>query len=539
MQQMVALGTLAFASLLFGTHSIHRLVVFVATMFVVAIAMSPSNYVGNQVVGVCGIVLATLGCGIGARLQQNSSGLKWFLLGIVVAACTNALEGLLQWFGIADALWPWVVDTGRRGLAYGAFRQSNLFATFLCVGIVCTTWLVHLRRLSTAMAWVLVFVLACGVATSHSRTGGLELAALCIGGVIWHKQQTNEITRLCVGPLFIYGLATWFLTIAARLLEFEFMSAAEKMANAFTDVRLVLWQNAAILIAERPWSGWGWFGVGYGHYVTLFEHRFSNLLDDAHNLPLQLAVEFGIPFTFVFMGVLVFSTYKGKPWLVLHPSSSTQTDQPRNRSFAWAILFMIIGLHSMLEKPLSYFGFIFLAGFATGYLLILPDEKAIKPWYDAVISMMLKACAAILITLSLVAWDQYSYILQIYEAPFNDRDARRVAIANASDAWLFDGYLDFIKIGITHVTPENALEVKKSTEKLLHFSAEPQVIQPLLLSLWYLHETENLKFHALRFCRAFPIQFGRWNDFYRGHPILRDSGNLSPACEPQSVVSSS
>ena len=532
MQQIVALGCLAIASLLFGISSISVVPVTIIVAFVVAIIAAPAQYHGGQIAGIAGVVLACLGCCVGGNLQRNPSGLAWLLVAVVGAAFINALEGLLQWFGLANELWPWVVETGRRGIAFGAFRQTNLFATFLCSGVVCAAWLLHLRRITNAMAWFLLFVMVFGVAASGSRTGGLELAALSVAGLVFRKQQTGEVTRVLVGSVFLFGLATVVLPFAANLHGFGFVSGAERVANVSKDARLLIWSNVLSLIQERPWTGWGWLGMGYGHYVTLYGHRFNELLDHAHNLPLQITVEFGLPFALTFFGVLGWAVYTGKPWLVIYSPPCEKEELAPNRSFAWALLLLIVGLHSMLERPLWYFGFLFLTGFAVGYLLLQPSEKSIEKIYGIWSIRLATAGAVTLILLALVAWQQYDKMLQIYKAPFNDHEAQLVAINNASEAWLFRGHLDFIKIGMVDVTLENAKEVKQSAESLLHFSAEPIVIQPLLLSLWYLHETNELKLQAVRFCRAFPASFQRWSQFYATHPILQASGNLTKFCQP-------
>ncbi|WP_258305060.1 O-antigen ligase family protein, partial [Escherichia coli] len=60
--------------------------------------------------------------------------------------------------------------------------------------------------------------------------------------------------------------------------------------------RATLWSNVLELIAQRPWAGWGWGELDYAHYIHPFAgERFCVLLDNAHNLPLHLAVELGLP----------------------------------------------------------------------------------------------------------------------------------------------------------------------------------------------------------------------------------------------------
>ena len=61
--------------------------------------------------------------------------------------------------------------------------------------------------------------------------------------------------------------------------------------------------------------------------------------------------------------------------------------------------------------------------------------------------------------------------------------------------------------------------MRQRTEKLLHFSAEPPVIVPLLASLKLLGDTSAIQFHAERFCRAFPAAYARWRQGAGGEAI--------------------
>ena len=57
------------------------------------------------------------------------------------------------------------------------------------------------------------------------------------------------------------------------------------------------------LIAQKPWLGWGWGELDYAHFITLYPGaRFCDILDNAHNLPLHLAVELGVPLAVVLCG---------------------------------------------------------------------------------------------------------------------------------------------------------------------------------------------------------------------------------------------
>lgn len=502
-------------------------------------AMTPNPYLGRQIAGAAGLLFFGLACHTGAHFRSKSGGLSWLLFAIVVAAIINAVEGLLQWFGLVGELYHWVIEPERRGIAFGALRQTNLFATFMCVGSVCTIWLVHRSRLTESMAWFISVILMFAVAASASRTGMLEVIALALSAFVFKKQQSPVASRLMVGQLVLLGLASIFLPVVAEWHGFGFSSGAERVSHTAQDLRLVIWSNTTQMIFEHPWLGWGWRETGYGHYMTLFMRRYDGLLDHSHNLPLQIALEFGLPIAVLFCGLLLRAIYWIKPWGRLSSNNRELSPPLPERQFAWIILLFIVGIHSMLEYPLWYAGFLFLTGLFLGYLLPVSSvEKSLNNY--TIFSIGIAVVVAVsLICLAIVAWRQYVTLLPIYKTPFtNNRDIHRAAVASAinqaSGAWLFREQLEFAALGLIVVTPKNAAEVRQRAEKLLHFSAEPMVIQPLLLSLWYLHDADALRFHTKRFCHAFPLAFERWRQAYARHPMRDAAGDLSEACRPKS-----
>ena len=112
--------------------------------------------------------------------------------------------------------------------------------------------------------------------------------------------------------------------------------------------------------------------------------------------------------------------------------------------------------------------------------------------------------------LSIFAYNQYSLVLKIYDVGFGDKVARRSVIMSASDSWLFEEYQKFSALEFIDLDKDNAIELKKSMEKLLHFSAEPRVIRPLLSVLWNLQDVDEFNFHISRFCIVFPSAFLKW-----------------------------
>lgn len=535
MQQLYMLAVLSVAAILFGLSSVSPWIFVMLAGGALTMMLTPNPYWGRQVAGVSGLLMLGLACHVGRHLRSSPDGLVALLYALVAAAFINAVEGLLQWSDLLGELYRWVVAPEQRGIAYGAFRQRNLFATFLCIGSICTVWLVQLRRLSESMAWFLVSVLMLGIAASGSRTGVVEVLALALLAIFMRKRHAVSVARLLVGQVGILAIAMVLLPLIANALGFEFVAGATRAVQTGQSARLAIWNNAIELIAQRPWSGWGWREFGFGHYVTLFEHRYNELLDNAHNLPLQLAVEFGLPFSILIFGVLARATYQAFPWRNQATNVDGVIGSASDSMFAWAVLIVIVGIHSMLEYPLWYAGFLFLTGIMLGY--VWPVSAAAKePNKYAIWSVRVGNLTAVgLVGMAFTGWLQYAQTQALYKIPFtNDKEVKqaavKAAIDNAAGAWLFQEQVDLAKLGATVITRDNADSVRILSEKLLHSTAEPQVIQPLLLSLLYLQDTTALQFHMARFCNAFPASFLRWYRAPAVHALVVTAGVQAENC---------
>lgn len=533
LQQLFMLAMFSLAAIAFGTRAIPLTFLVALSVGAVLMLATPNPYWGRAIAGVAGLMLVGVAAHVGSHLRRSPAGLFAMLFAIVIAAFLNAIEGLLQWSDLTGELYRWMAIPEKRGMAFGAFRQRNLFATFLCVGAVCLVWLVHLKRVTEPMAWFVAAVLITAVAASGSRTGGLEVVILAVLALLFCKRNSPVVTRLFVGQLVLLVGAMAVLPLVANSLGFDFVPGAAREIGGNQNPRLAIWSNSFDLILKRPISGWGWRDMGYAHYVTLFDVRHNELLENAHNLPLQLALEFGLPVMLGFFSLMGWAVWRAKPWRLntLRPKDSTPYKP--DATFAWAIL-LIIGFHSFLEYPLWTSGYLFLAGLFMGYAL--PTRHVSSDLYSTLFLYLPKLLAAGLFTLAAVGWQQYAKVVQIYKTPFtNNKEIQRPAILaaynNASNAWLFQEQLDLVKLGNTSITSENAAETRKLAEKLLHSSAEPMIIQPLLLSLWHLGEMDALRFHAVRFCRAFPEAFERWYVWPNNQSMTLALGPKSQLCK--------
>jgi O-antigen ligase len=260
-----------------------------------------------------------------------------------------------------------------------------------------------------------------------------------------------------------------------------------------------LWRNVLDLVALHPWRGWGWGRLDYAHYITLYDGpRFCDILDNAHNLPLHLAVELGVPVTLVLCGLLVAWVVRSRPW--------AETDATRR--MAWTVL-AVVGVHSLLEYPLWYGPFQMAVGLCVVLLWRPRVVGHIRNRPLAHISHALVATFLIAFC-SYTAWD-YHRTSQIYLAPAS-RDAAYLddPLAQARSTWLFQNQVQFAELLTTPLTPYNAALQNRMALDLLYFSPERRVIERVIDSALLLGNGALATYHLARLKAAFPEAYAAW-----------------------------
>ena len=450
------------------------------------------------------LVLVGLGAALACRLPPATAvgGLSWStwcaLLPWAVAAVASSVLALVQYFGHAGSLSPWV-NWALPGEAFANLRQRNQFAslTNIALGALLAYWLLSPRRLGTwrtAGAMIAAALLVAGNAAAASRTGLLQLVVLAGIALLWRRDaRTLGWLAWMLGG---YVVATFVLPWAAGLdPSMHGMFSRLRTGDALCSSRLTLWRNVLDLIAQRPWLGWGWGELDYAHYMTLYEGpRFCDILDNAHNLPLHLAVELGVPAALLFCAVCLWAVIVQRPWRETDPL----------RQMAWMVL-AVIALHSLLEYPLWYGPFQLACGLSLGLLWrgqsVRRRRAVALPLVWA--GLLLGACFY-------AAWD-YRRISQIYLPP-----AQRLpqyqddTLAKIKHSWLFRRQVQFAELSISTVTPENAAHIHALASALLHFSPEAKLVEKLLDAALVLGYDEEVRQHRARFEAAFPEAYARW-----------------------------
>lgn len=424
------------------------------------------------------------------------------------AALASTAMALLQYFGLAQPLAPWVPGSAP-GHAYGALRQRNQFATLTLMGVIA---LLAAVRLGGRWYYVLpaALVLVAGNAASASRTGALGLLLLCLAPLVWPSLRNRRVALFLLTCIMGYGAA------AASLPELLVQWTGVDAPTVFERIaatrgcgsRTILWSNVAHLVAQKPWFGWGWGELDYAHYATLYPgSRFCDILDNAHLLPLHIAVELGVPAAVLATLGLAGVVVARAPW---------RESQPY-RQMAWLVL-AVIALHSLVEYPLWYGPFCLAAAAGIAILCTPCSHELSGRWRRPARAWVGLAALALLGATLFAAWD-YWRVSQVYLPQEARSPTYRIdPLSGARGSWLFRDQVQFAELTTTPLTRDNAAHVAQLSGSLLHYSPEPRIIRPLIESLTLLGRDDEALLHLARFRAAFPDEYAQWRAGHGDRP---------------------
>lgn len=437
-----------------------------------------------------GLALLLLAAGFAAEPGMARSLEAGFLL----AAAASAVIGLLQYFGLSPWLAPWV-NTAEAGEAYANLRQPNQYATLCWIGGAIV--LFGTLRLPRAASMALLVLLAAGSAASVSRTGLLQGLVLTVLAALWPSPQRRERLQLCAVAAVAYFAATvalpMLLDAATGAMPARTLWGRLGGGNPCSS-RTVLWSNVLHLIALKPLAGWGWGELDYAHFTTLYPGpRFCDILDNAHNLPLHLSVELGVPAAVaVCIGGLAWIV-RQRPW---------HEDEPL-RQLAWAIVALVL-LHSLLEYPLWYGPFQIAFGACLGWLA--PPRQS-RP---SARGPALATAAVLLAATTYAAWD-YTRVTQIYVAPHARlRPWADDTLQAVRRSWLFSGQARFADLTLQTPDRSNARQLHALALEVLHYSPEPRVIERAIETATLLGRDDEAVRLLARYRAAFPKDYENW-----------------------------
>ena len=435
-------------------------------------------------------LLASLMCvwvmaAVGRRAAVDEALLRWLVVGLLAAAVISAVLGMLQYLGLARELSPWV-NQPLKGDAFANLRQRNQFATLTSLGLVALLGWVAARAKAQSMttrcwsiAFVVLNVLAAGVACSVSRTGAMQWVLVGVLMAAWGWRSAKHDAGFGKGLVWLGIAAPVLVALWSVLMPWLALQATgewgasmilrvtgQAQDYAACGGRRVLWANVLTLITQHPWLGWGWGETDYAHFMTGYSSmRFCDMLDNAHNFPLHMALELGVPFALAVMALVAVWVLRRTPW----------REQNAWRVMAWCLM-VVLGLHSLLEYPLWYGPFQMTLGFAIGLLWAARDVPLTE---EAQEGPMLVA-ALLFIGCLYAAWD-FNRVGQIYrQAASRDAAYRDNPLHHAKQSWLFKNQADFAELTTQAVTADNAAEVYPHALRLMHYSPEARVVQRVI-----------------------------------------------------------
>lgn len=420
----------------------------------------------------------------------------------LAAALLSSVIALLQYFDLEAPLYPWV-NIAQPGQAFGNLRQPNQLASLLLIGALALRWWVQAGLMPMLAAAGLGALLMAALAATASRVGLVALLA-CGALLVWWAWAagrarlallvlTAALGVYVLAALALPGLAQWADGVAGRDM-LERLRTGESTCGS----RLILWRNVLHLISLKPWTGWGWGELDYAHYITLYDGpRFCHILDNAHNLPLHLAVELGVPVALLACALLLWLVWRGRPW----------AEQQPTRQLAWGVL-AVIGIHSLVEYPLWYGPFQIAVAICAWLLWV---TRAGATDRTAASGRMRHVVAAVMLALTAYAGWDYHRISQIYR-PLEQRAAayRDDAMGHARRSWLYADVVRFAEVTTRPAVRDNAGWMLPAALRTLHFSPEPRVIQKVIESATLLGQDELALAHLARFRAAFPKQHAQW-----------------------------
>lgn len=295
-----------------------------------------------------------------------------FAWGLLAAGLGSVVVALVQVFAPGWTDGTLIAHSGLVGRAVGNLRQPNHLCSLLLWAVIAAIGLHEVKRLPTRAVVPIVVALVFAVELSASRTGAAALALLAAWGLLDRRLSRPARALLLATPV-VYALSYGAMSLWGEWTH-QAIGAEARLAAGGAESpnsRGRIWANAWALTMQQPWTGVGFGEFNLAWSLTPFPGRPTAFFDHTHSLPIQLAVELGLPLTALVLGLLALALWQG-----LARSARTPGAAGIAATAAWGMA-ALIGVHSLVEYPLWYAYFLLPAAFAFGLSLGAPGQG---PW---------------------------------------------------------------------------------------------------------------------------------------------------------------
>jgi hypothetical protein len=260
---------------------------------------------------------------------------------------------------------------------------------------------------------VLLSAMVFAVVLTASRTGLLSVVLLALWGLL-DRRAVPRVRGLLIATPLIYAAGWLAMAQWAARTQQAFGGAARLAETDISSSRFAIWADTLTLIKAHPWAGVGWGEFNLAWSLTPLPGRPTAFFDHAHNLPLHLAAELGLPLALAVTALLL-GAFGSAAWRAWRRDGD---DGVARRGAVMVVL--MIGLHSLLEYPLWYSYFLLPAAWALGVALRRPEDTAATPPATAAqrrpAAWVLAAGAwAVMVGTALSTWD-YRLVAEVFRA---------------------------------------------------------------------------------------------------------------------------
>jgi exopolysaccharide production protein ExoQ len=268
---------------------------------------------------------------------------------------TVGMEGSIRLYSRATAIlmvmsilayfgWPQVgheVAESYTEAMRGVYSQKNALGGSALLAISYYAYVFIMKPRGHAVAMAMMIFMLLGIAMSKSATC-LMIAVLVIfiAGMIYAN-------RLRSGPFIKYLMISAALaTVVITLVDPDIMFALLSRDSSFTG-RVPLWQMCMKLIAQRPWTGYGYsaFWIEDSRIVQYIWQAIDWQAPSAHNGYIDIILQIGIPGLAAYLVMWVWII-----WTAMRAAAAG--DAP---AAIWVLLFMLVNLTLNLDEgPMPY-----------------------------------------------------------------------------------------------------------------------------------------------------------------------------------------
>lgn len=436
-----------------------------------------------------------------SSFEQDDAVFGAFCWALTAAGLLGLVFAFVQKFAPQYADGTWIAYPSSPGRVGGNLRQPNHLSSLLLWSSVALVWLYDAKLAGTrraTLAWqtttaCLMTALMLGVVLTVSRTGTVCVLLMAVWGGLDKRLSRFSRVLLCLLPLIYLlcwmGMAEWAQTEANPA---AFAGSDQLQKSDLSSSRFAIWSNTLSLIKMHPWLGVGWGEFNFAWTLTPFPDRPTAFFDHTHNLPLQLAVEMGVPLATLVMGLLLYGLWRA--WV--NCRTAPLGHQPTVR--AALVMVLMMGIHSLLEYPLWYAYFLLPTAFAFGTALSSgrsPDKAPVAR--DLVagrrLTLALRIGGALMVLGGVFAVYDYSRVVSIF-APSADAAPLPERIAIGQRSLLFGHHADYAAA----TTAEPPSSVMSAFERAPHHLLDTRLMMAWARALDERGETQKARYLAQR-----------------------------------------